>query len=184
MKKIIALTLAVLLVLCVVGCGKKDDTENGASAVEEYASSGRLTDCEFALGDKYSDVLSAVEKAAEESEEEEHEHPEYSTYEDENYKIIDSAEYKYYFGIDDDILVHIAAFEDAYGFNHGSVISTVKDALANSGYKAETEALSDEEAFFLYGSGNRQKLEYKFGDNTVMFIFEESALCATVLSAE
>ncbi len=180
MKKTVAFILCLVFALCLVGCGEK--STSGASAVEKYAKAGGMPECEFSLGDAYDDVLSAVEKAAEENEDEDaDEHPEYSTYDDENGLVIDTAEFKYYFDTKSKKLECIAAFEDAYGFKHGTVITSVRDDMAENGYEAQAQVLQDDEAFFLYGIGERSKLEYEFGDNRVMFVFEESALCATVI---
>ncbi len=184
MKKLLAVLLVFALFVPFTGCGEKEEKKSGgSSAVEKYVESGSMTDCEFKLGDNYTAVLSAVEAAAPQPESED-DHPEFSAYEDDNYKIIETVTYKYYFNPADDKLVLIAAFGDAYGFNHGSIINEVKDAMAENGYEAEEKTLSEQDAFFLYGIGKRSVLEYVFGNNKVMFIFEENALCATALTVK
>ncbi len=182
MKKIIALALVFILCLGLAGCGKNSKKFSGASAIEGFVKSGTMTDCEFSLGDGYADVLASFESAEEAEESDSHEHPEYSAYENDNYKIIETIEFKYYFA--DEKLVHLAAFGDAYGFAHGSVITELKSQMDENGYTADIKPLSADDAFFLYGMGERESLQYKFGDNTVMFVFEENALCATLLSAK
>ena len=80
-------------------------------------------------------------------------------------------------------LTHIIKNGDAYGFELGLISSQVRDAMSKKGFKATERDADKSELFFLPGSANMNMtvLEYKFDENTVLFVFEDSALSATVI---
>lgn len=185
MKKTVALLLCFALCFLFTACGKKDDgtATAGSAVVEKYAANGTMPDCEFSLGDNRQsvlDVLSTLEGDHTDSDGGD-ERPAYTEYEADGYNVLSTAENNYYFSLEDDTLKVIVAFGDAFGFEHGTVISEVKSAMEKSGFSASAETAAAEDIFFLYGSVAREKLEYKFSSNTVVFVFEENALCATAL---
>ena len=187
MKKITAVVLCLAVCMLFTGCGKKKaDSTVGSTAVAKYIENGNIPECEFSLGMSKDDVLARVKETVngEDSVGEEGEDaPEYTEYETESYYVVSTEEFNYYFGLDDGKLKCIAAFGDAYGFSHGAVITEVKNSMQKNGYTASEGTLSPQDAFFLYGNADRSKLEYTFGSNTAMFVFEDSALCATALIA-
>lgn len=187
MKRVTAVVLCLAVCVLFTGCGKKGpDSTVGSTAVAKYIENGSIPECKFSLGADRDEVLSGVKEALNETGyvgEEGEDMPEYTEYETESYYVISTEEFNYYFGLDDGKLKCIAAFGDSYGFSHGAVITEVRDSMEKNGHTASEGTVLPQDAFFLYGNAERTKLEYTFGSNTAMFVFEDNALCATALIA-
>lgn len=179
MKKILSFLLAFVLILSFAGCGKeeKNKNENGID-IEYYANLGQMPELKYSLGEEVEKVKSELSKAAESDESAE---TVYSLQEGENNVLIDNGEICYYYKKADPEkgIGYIVNYGTAYGFEIGTVTVEIKEALAD--YSFKEEALTDENAFFMFGTESGSVIECEFKGNTVLFVFEDSSLCATAL---
>ena len=79
-------------------------------------------------------------------------------------------------------ITHIVKYGDAYGFISGDVSVQIRDTMTSLGYEATEKDASKDTVFFMPVGADMTTLEYKIKENTVLFIFQEHALSATVIS--
>lgn len=181
MKKILALVLCVVFVFSFAACKEKSNDENALYSVdiERYVNSGRIDTLEYKLGsdvDEVKDKLS--ESVGEEGE------SNFFEIETNKYTVMSAGEiYCCYITDESDKgLTHIATCEGAYGFKKGDLTIQVSQAMESLGYKATERNAVQGELFFLPGVGtNATVLEYNFEENTLLFVFQESALSFILL---
>ena len=188
MKKIFAVLIALSLVFCLCGCSKDNDdtlkTEHTVD-VEYYAKLGKIKECEYQLHSSANDMKEAFDKIDEENAENEdeygHTHSVYSLMELDDYSLLayDNANY-YYEDTSDDEVFAIVALDTAYDFPIGTLNVEVKSALSK--FEAEEKQGNEEIIFFMANPEKYTYIDYQFGNNTVAFIFENNALCATLLA--
>ncbi len=185
MKKL-ALVFVLIFALSLCGCGEKKEKSQLKVDIEYYAKLGQMTDCEFTLG---SD-LDKLDKLVKEGLEAEHTHDEdaviYEQTEHDGYTEISAGDLKYFYVTDkkSDGIGLIVSLDGAYGFEQGAVAVDIKEKLASAGFEAEEKTADKEQVFFLPSFAQFTTLSYDFGKNTVVFIFENNALCACTLSGE
>ena len=69
---------------------------------------------------------------------------------------------------------------DAFGFKLGDIISEVEKNLSD--YEITKGNANEKNAFFYFGDyGKAQIINIEFDKNSVMFLFEDNALCATAI---
>ena len=183
MKKI-ALLLLLVFTLSLCGCGEDNKKKVLEVDIEYYAKLGQMTDCEFALGGDIKKLEDLVQESYEKGHSDNEDEPVYVEYEYEDYTGILSGTLSYYYMNDkkDNGIGCIVSLNGGYGFSKDSVAIDVRDTLAGAGFEAEEKPAEDTETFFLPSFGDFTCLTYKFGDNTVKFIFENNALCACTVS--
>lgn len=186
MKKVIALFLCLVLSLVFVGCAEKGKTEDKKEShsvdVEYYAKIGQIPEHKYALGDDAEKMIKEFDdidqKNAEESEED-HTHSVYSLIEGDDHNILIYESAKYYYKSDSKVSA-IVSLDDSYGFKVGDVSHQITKVLG----ECEEKKGDKETLFFLPMPESCTYIEYKFGDNTLIFAFEENLLCATVLLSD
>lgn len=179
MKKILALALSVLLLLGLCACKEREAKKEHSVDIEYYADLGQIPESQFMLGDTGETVKKALEKAADKDEED---HSYFDEQIGENNVFLTDGTYEYYYkkAAPEKGIAYIVSYTDAYGFKLGDVILEVKEAL--SGYNVEELAVNSENAFFYFGDTSAANLlKVEFQKNTVMFLFENNALTATVI---
>lgn len=179
MKRILALTLSVLFVVCLCGCEKKDKDSKNSVDIEYYANLGQIPESEFMLGDTGDTVKSALEKKEAEAGEEDYY---FDVQEGENNVLITDGTYEYYYkkAAPEKGIAYMVSYSDAYGFKLGDIILEVKETLKK--YDVKEENVTEDNAFFFMGDiSNANLLKIVFEKNTVMFLFQDNALCATVI---
>lgn len=178
MKKLLCLLLALVMVISFSACKEKETSSDSGVDIEYYANLGKIPECEYALGadaQKVKDELSAFAESDEGAD------SFYDVTEDEDTVCIQNGTYKFYYKTDKeaDGISYIASFDTAYGFEIGEVIITVKEALADIKYTEEK--INEDNAFFLFVPIEGSVIKCEFEKNTVMFVFENNALCATAI---
>lgn len=184
MKKAIAIILCFVLSLSFVGCAKisknEDKTESHSVDVGYYAKIGKIPEHEYSLGSDAEKMLKKFEdldqKNAEESEDE-HGHSIYSFIEAEDHNILLYENARYYYKADNKVSL-IVSLDDSYGFKVGDISEQIIKAV---GEQTETKPGNSQAIFFLPTPESYTYLEYKFGENTIVFVFQDNMLCATAL---
>jgi len=182
MKRFITVIISILLVLSLCACGEKDTNSDGNSVDLEYhVKLGQIPECEFALGDsvdKIKEHYSSEQESAEEHSD--HSHDIYEIIEGEKTVLIDCGTYGYYYVKDNeaDGISFIVSYEDAFGFEMGALVTDIEKSL--SGLKYTEEDANEENTFFMMGTSG-SVLKCNISDYTLMFVFDNDALCATAL---
>ena len=183
MKRLVLILVCLSLVFCFAGCDKKNTSSGKESVdVEYFAKLGQIPECEYKLGTDASEILKDFEEktknppSADES-------FYYEEIERGDYNGILSADQSYYCKKSDKKkeVTHIVDYGTAYGFSIGAVSIEIKNALADMGFETAERDISDSEKQFVIASDNCTCLEYEFEKNTVVFVFADNALCATIL---
>ena len=177
MKRIVCLLLVFVLAFSFTACSKKKDKKQENSVdIEYFAKLGQIPECEYSLGDDVEKVKSELSAAAEKDE-----GKMYDFQEGEKTAFIFDGKHNYYYVKEraDKGLAYIATYDKAYGFEIGEISITVKNALGDIKYTEEP--LSQDNAFFVFGAQNGSVIKCEFGNKTVMFVFDDNALCATAV---
>ncbi len=183
MKKVLALVLSCLFLFCLTGCKDTETKKNSSGGVdiEYYAKLGQIPENDITLGTKPQKVKEIIENRENESEDG-HEHSGFNEIEGTNNVLIEEASYDYYYKKADPEkgVVYIVSYTESFGFKTGDIISEVETAL--NSYDVKKEKANEQNAFFHLGSySNAQILKIAFEKNSVLFLFENNALCATAI---
>jgi len=146
--------------------------------VEYYAKLGQISDLEYKLGDSVEDTKTALGKTLDD-----HGEPVYFDYASKDYTVMTDGAVCCCYTTDDAEagITHIVKYGDAYGFSVGAVSTQVRDTMSDMGFDATEREAKSGELFFLPASADITVLEYQIKDNTVLFVFQEHALSATVI---
>ncbi len=186
MKKILSLILCLIFVFSLTACGKKEK-ENTQSKpkkhsvdVAAFVEKGEIDTIEYKLGDSVKET----DKALKNIKNEEGESNYYQKFSEDRKYIIASAGSvvcRYDVQNEDAGVTYIALSDKAFGFDIGTSVKDVKDAMKTLGHNATERQAKEGELFFLPRTASATILQYKFGKNTVMFIFVNSSLSYTVI---
>lgn len=180
MKKILSFLLVFALLFSLTACGKekKVDKQDDGIDIEYYAKLGQIPEIEYTLGSDIDKLKEDLSKLMEEDVEGE---VVYNILEGAENYLIDNGKYSYLYkkANPEKGIGCIVDYDTAYGFELGTVIIEVKEALAE--YEYTEEALNDKNAFFMFGVDSGTVIECKFDDNTLAFVFVDNALSATAL---
>ena len=183
MKKLFALLLCVVLVLGLAACkkDKKEEVTEHTIDVEYYAKIGQIPEHEYHLGSDADEMKQAFIKEDEknnENSEDGHTHSVYSYMEEEEFDVLSYKSAKYYYR-DDKKVAAIVSLDASYDFQIGDLLPQVKSALSK--LEAEEKKGDKETIFFLPSPESYTYLEYTFGENRLLFVFQDTALCAVAL---
>ncbi len=179
MKKIICCLLCLIFVFSLTACSKeKEKKDSNGIDIEYYAELGQMPELNYALG---TDVEKVKNELSATAESDEHEHSAYSVTEGENNVLIDNGDTSYYYkkANPEKGLGYIVNYGKAYGFELGTVSLEIKEALKD--YNPIEEPLTEENAFFMFGVESGSIIKCEFEKNTVLFVFDNNALCATAI---
>ena len=162
--------------------------------VEYYAKLGQIPECEYKLGQNVDEMLGQLEERQKKAEEELGEGTHHHSaeldknfhYHSEEVGIIitygdDGCMYRYDTADKSKGITHIISSNNAYEFKVSDVSTEIKEALSSYGFDAEERELTEKEASYYGANSNSTALEYNFGENTVLFIFNDNALFSTAL---
>ena len=181
MKKALALILCIVFTFSLCGCKDKEDKGKGGIDVEYYANLGQIPENDIPLGTSRDELLSALDKRGLEAEKN-GEHYGYSEIEGDKNVLVEEGPYDYYYKKADPkkAVAYIVAYGDAFGFKTGDIIVEVEESLEK--YDVVKEKANEKNAFFHFGDYEKaQILKITFKKNTVLFLFEDNALCATAI---
>lgn len=176
MKKILSLIMICVIVFSFCGCGNEKTSSDAEVDIEYYAKLGRMPESEYSLGSNVQTVKDELSAKFEDN-------PEsyYNITEGDKTVLIDTGEFSYYYMKENENkgISYIVDFNTAYGFELGTVSVEIKSALG--GYECIEKNADDGSVFFMNYSENCTYLEYNIGQNILMFVFENNALCATAI---
>ena len=176
MKRIVSLLICFAVIMAFVGCDRANTSSdtNGVD-VEYYAKLGKMPESEYALSDDCEKVKSELTAKSEEDES-------FICSIDEGQQsvLINTGNFYYYYDKSkaDKGISCIVALDTAYGFENGTISLEIKEALSKF---TPEESENTDNLFFMNDMDNGSQLKYQFGKNTVIFVFQDNALCATVL---
>ncbi len=178
MQKVLCIILSLVMVLSFTACKKEDTVSESSIDLEQFAKSGSIPECKYSLG---TDVEILKTELSAYAESEAGSESLYDVTEGEETVCVTNGIYNFYYEKDnkDKGISYIASFDKAFGFEIGEVILTVKDAL--SGIKYTEEEVNEDNAFFLFVPIEGSVIKCEFEKNTIMFVFENNALCATAI---
>lgn len=181
MKKVLSFLLVFALLFALSACGKKKEkaAENKVD-LEYYAELGQMPECPYKLGadpDEITEKLTAEESSAAAAGEE---YP-YALTEGEKTVRIDNGDFVYYYekAKKDNGISYIIATDKGYGFENGTSILEIKNALPELKYTEED--VNEDNSFFLMGIQDGTVLKYTFKNRVISFFFSENALTAVTL---
>ncbi len=180
MKKIFCLVLCFVFIFSLVGCGKDGkNTPNHDVDIEYFAKLGQINDLEYKLGDSIEDTKTTLSETVDD-----HGESNFFDYESGEYTILTDGLVCACYKTDDESvgITHLVKYGDAYGFTIGTISTELRDTMALIGFDATEREAKKSELFFLPSSADMTVLEYKIKDTTVLFVFQEHALSATVIS--
>ena len=179
MKKILCLVLCVVFAFSLAACGEENDKKSNHSVdIEYYVSLGQINDLKYKLGDSVDSAVESLEATLDD-----HGESNYFDYQSGEYTIMTDGSVCCCYKTDDESagITHIVKYGDAYGFTVGAVSTQVRDTMSNMGYESQEREAKSGELFFLPASAGITVLEYQIKENTVLFVFQEHALSATVI---
>ena len=181
MKKFFSIVLSAVMLLSFAACKNNDNSSKSNTVdLEYYAGLGQLPECNYKLGDSIETLKSELSAANDQAGENGEDYV-YSVTEGEKTLRIDNGSFVYYYDKEKESngISYIISLDTAYGFESGTSILEIKEALPEL-EPTEEEANSDN-VFFIYGVSNGTVLKYNFENRVVMFVFADNMLCATAL---
>ena len=180
MKKIFCLVLCMIFVFSFAACGKDGGKKIEHSIdIEYYAKLGQINDLEYKLGDSIENTKSQLNKTTDD-----HGESNYYDYTSGDYTVMTDGAVCACYKTDDEAagITHIVKYGDAYGFTVGDVSTQIRDVMSGLGYDATEREATREDVFFLPAGADMTVLEYKIKDTNLLFVFQEHALSATLIS--
>ena len=180
MKKILCLVLCVVFAFSLAACGEENDKKSNHSVdIEYYVSLGQINDLKYKLGDSVDSAVESLEETLDD-----HGESNYFDYESGDYTVMTDGEvYCCYKTEDEDAgLTHVVKAGDAFGFTAGAVSTEIRDVMSDFGFDAKERDAKRDEIFFLPTGASTTVLKYEIKDNTLLFVFQEHALAATVIT--
>lgn len=170
MRKISIFFLCLLFVFISVGCKEKDNKSSHSVDIKYFADMGAIPECDYKIGDNLPDDNTIEESGM-------------VILNDQSPAfIMNGAFYLYYDRKDDKPKFQkIAAFDTAFGFENGSITIEISDVLDEQNIEYTEREPDKDELFFLPKGDGRTVIECTSLKHNLIFVFEENALCATLL---
>jgi len=185
MKRLTALVLSIFMLFTFAACGKEEKQQEKTAHsvdVKYYAKIGQIPEHKYHIGSSAKDMKEDFQKEGEEQAQEAedgHTHAVYSFIEEDDYCILVYENANYYYK-DDEKISAIVSLDNSYDFKIGYLPKQITDAIG----ECDLEDGNKEKIFFLPMPDNYKYLEYTFGENKLIFVFEQNALCATALISQ
>ena len=180
MKKLICFVLCVVFVLSLTACGSEGNEKATHSIdIEYFVKLGQIKDFEYKLGDSIDDAKTLLSQTTND-----HGESNYFDYPAGDYTVMSDGEICVCYKTDDQAsgVTHIVKYGDSYGFPVGAVSTQVRDAMTGMGFTATERETKQGELFFMPSGSDMTILEYEIEGVTLLFVFQEHALSATVIS--
>ncbi|MBR3299936.1 MAG: hypothetical protein IKI68_00455 [Clostridia bacterium] len=184
MKKLICLTVCMLLIFSFAGCKEEKpeeshptlQTEASGVDIEKYVKSGKIPEVEFSLGDDVDTVKSAIAEKDTEGL--------FQVIEGDDYTIIttpDEVNLVYETEKKEEGIKYIVSLGTSYGFANDVDPNTVSLVMKEKGYKASLKTIPEKLTGFFPGSEGLDCLNYEISGYSLNFVFENNYLTATIL---
>ena len=180
MKKILCLVLCIIFIFSLCACGKGGNAKSNHSIdIEYYAKLGQINDIDYKLGSNIEDAKNLLSETLDD-----HGDPNFFEYESGKYTVMSDGTVYICYKTEDESAgaTHIVTCNGAYGFNLGDMSTQIRDVMSDFGYDSTEREATRDDIFFLPMGADMTALEYKIKDTTVLFVFQEHALSATVIS--
>lgn len=178
MKKVLCFILCAVFVFSLSACKNSNQKQNHSIDIEYYAKLGQINDLDYSLGDNVEETKTALSETVDD-----HGESNYYDYPSGDYTVMtDGAVCCCYKTDDASGITHIVKYGDAYGFTIGAVSTQVRDTMSTLGFDATEREAKQGELFFMPAGADMTVLEYKIKETVVLFVFQEHALSATVIS--
>ena len=180
MKKILSITLCLIITLSLVACSQtKNNKDKHNVDIEYYAKLGKISDVDYKIGQEVDAAKTTLEQTVDD-----HGESNYFDYQSGEYTIMTDGAVCACYKTDDQSngITHIVKYGDAYGFTVGAISTQVRDVMSDIGYDCDERTAKNNELFFLPAGADMTVLEYKIKEYTLRFVFQEHALSATVIS--
>lgn len=191
MKRVLPIILSVVLMFTFVACkSDKNTADLQGEDVEYYANLGKIPECEYTLGGSAEDLIENLKQKQNNAENSENSDEEgdgyYQEMESGDYNMIMTASFSYFYKKDSKNkgITHIVSYGKSYGYDIGTISIEIKKEMSSRGFETAERDLTDDEKAFILGSSDCSCLEYGFKGNTVLFVFQDNSLCATVLQKQ
>lgn len=192
MKKVICLIVCFCCVLTLAACGNNGKNDKVGVDLAYYAKLGQMPEAKFTLGANPDEVINELDgimdqENAEHVEDPNHAHDHdqeefyFERVEGEKNVLLDNGNLCYYYSKanKDKGISYIVSYDAAFGFQLGTVILEVKDAIGDIEYTEEP--LTEENAFFASYVIDGTVLKAEFENSTIVFVFQENELFATAI---
>lgn len=169
MKRIIAFSLCLFICLSLAACNSGDEKQTHGVDIAYFAEMGTFPECDYRIKDSIPDVN------AEDSP--------FMAVTDKQPPYVTDGSYSFYYDASakNQQITKIASFGACLGFETGSIIIEITDALDEQGIKYTEREPKKNELFFLPSGGERTVIECKDLKNPLIFVFEDNALCAVLI---
>ena len=168
MKKAVIVFLCVLFVFSFCACKGENQKWSHSVDVAYFAEMGKIPEIELKIGDAVPDN-EALEKDG------------FAIFADESPAYISNGALNLYFDTEKNVITKIAGFDSFLGFEVGAISIEVTSALDEQNIKYTEREAKDGELFFLPSAPNRSIVECKGLKHSLIFVFENNALCAALL---
>lgn len=193
MKKLCCLVLSLCFMLSLCACKKKTiETIKPTIDLKQYAKLGQIPEAGYSLGadiDKVIEELTVLKAEDDANHQEDpthnHDHDEeefrFEVFEGENNVLIDNGIVNYYYHKADKSagISCIVVYDTAFGFSLGTLISDIKRAASDIEFKEEI--WTEESNVPVTNVTDGTILTAKFDESTIVFLFQENELYATVM---
>ena len=181
MKRLTALVLSAVFVICLCGCDKENKKNGDKIDIEYFANVGQIPENEITLGTTPEKLMSTIAEREKEAIKNGEDYG-YNEHIGENNVCISEGPYDYYYkkANPEKGIGYIVSYVTAFGFETGEAILNVENAVKDFDYTVE--AANENNAFFYIGDYSLATvLRVSFEKNTVVFVFENNALAFTAI---
>lgn len=168
MRKTVLILLCALTVLSFAGCKDTGKTSHSVD-IEYFANMGAVPESELKIGDSVPEIEEYDDN--------------YFVSSDGDDSFFSNGEFNFFYDTSEKEpkINKIACFSKSFGFEIGDISIEIINALEDAGIKYTERAEKDGELSFLPKSDNRSVVECRSLKHKLVFVFEDNALCATVI---
>lgn len=182
MKKLLALLMALVCIVCFVGCKEKEnddkkDVVSNLYNLSEYISAGEIPEAEFKLGTSVQSIKDAYAHTDEEGEDDGHYHADIYEIEGNRSDALQVGEIMYYYEKGADKVSSIVCLVSGFGFEVSELTGKNDIIKAFPSYKYTTRDVTSTELYFIPGEmENCTVITYTEGNRRLDFFFQEDNL--------
>ncbi len=168
MKKTVLVFLCVLFAFSFCACKSNNNKSAHSVDIAYFIDMGKVPETNYKIGDGLPSTETIENNSM-------------IIFENESPAFFTDGAFNYYYSSEKKVITEIIGFDKCLGFETGTISIEVTDALDEQNIKYTEREPSDGELFFLPGANNRSVIECKELKYSLIFVFEDNALCATIL---